>query len=174
MNLQITTRIDQYLTGEMSNVEKANFETEMRSNSQLKQEVDLQSLTMEGIKMSAQRQIIKQTARTYRFHKTLKWLAVGGTIALLASSILYYVLSAQSSEDSRLEGDRYDSGGLIEMPIDTIGSADSSFVKTIEQGGLPYEGIPAQYFTIPTKGGVVLSEEGVLLSVPENAFLKIM
>ncbi len=172
MNLQITTRIDQYLTGEMSSVEKANFETELSTNSQLKQEVDLQSLTMEGIKMSAQRQMIKKTANTYRFHKTLKWLAVGGAIALLASSILYYVLSAQSSEDSRLDRDGSDSSGLIEMPTDTVGTADSSFVKTIEQGGLPYEGIPAQYFTIPTKGGVVLSDEGVLLSIPENAFLK--
>ncbi|MFK7785820.1 MAG: c-type cytochrome [Crocinitomicaceae bacterium] len=150
MNPEITKIIDQYLAGELSEKDQAAFEERLKSNPKLQEEVALQQDVVEGIKRSAQRMKIKQTRRNYFRSKFFKWGTISLASIIAASVLTYLIVSFFSSQ-------------IDPLPQELLEELDSE---------AQFEGIHAQYFQIPEEGGIVMTADGVLLSIPANAFLK--
>lgn len=155
MNPEITKLIEQYLNGELSAADKQVFEQRLAENDQLLHELLLQRQIHEGAKRAAQRETIKQTAKHYHFRKKL----INGGIAVV-------VLSALTAAAIWLSG-RKDAGKTEGEP------GAEELLSLIEQidSLAPMENIPTTYFNLGKADTVVLSPTGVLLSVPESAFL---
>lgn len=148
METALTRIIDQYLSGELSSDDRRIFEDRMESNEQFRQEVETQRTIQEVAKRAAQRGEIKKIRKSYHLKRLLKWSSIGlSGIALLFTA--GYLISNTSSEPLKVD----------EALIDELNDLAQ------------IDDLPTQYFAIPEEGALVMSEEGVLISVPEGAFL---
>src|SRR3989338_4939330 len=148
METALTRLIDQYLSGELSSDDRRIFEERMESSEQLRQEVETQRTIQEAAKRAAQRGEIKKVRKGYHLKRLLKWSSIGlSGIALLFTA--GYVVSNSMNDPS---------------------SVDESLMNELNDLA-QINDLPAQYFAIPEEGALVMSEEGVLISVPEGAFL---
>ncbi len=150
MNPEITKIIDQYLAGELSKKDLAAFEERLKSNPKLQEEVALQQDVIAGIKRSAQRIKIKQTRRNYFRSRLLKWGVISMSSIALVGLVTYLAVSMLSSK---------------------IEPLSEELMNQLDKDA-QFDQIQAQYFQIPEEGGIVMSEKGVLLSIPKNAFLQ--
>ncbi|XOV66431.1 MAG: hypothetical protein ACFHU9_12465 [Fluviicola sp.] len=157
MNPKITKLIDQYLSGTLEGEDKLNFERELAESQMLQREVELQRSIMNAAARASQRQEVQEAARRYRRKNLLR---NGGISALIAIAITSTVLFLSRS-DQKTQND-----SVQEMSPITAETRDK-----LDQNQ-SFENIPIQYFQIPKQGVVHLSEQGVLISVPEAAFLK--
>lgn len=155
MNPEITKLIEQYLNNELSEADKRAFEQRLAENDQLLQELLLQRQIHEGAKRAAQRTRIQQTAKRYHFRKNV----IKGGIAVAIVSVItvaaIWFSQRNSSEKSGTELGSEELQTLIEQ-IDSLA---------------PMAELPITYFNLGNEDTVVLSPTGVLLSVPESAFL---
>lgn len=152
MNPNITKIIDQYLRGELSPEEAQIFEDRLSKSPELQAELALQQQVYEGIKRSSQRVDVKKTARKYHLNRLLKWGGIGLSVLTVAAVTTYFIVSqSKSASDSRPE-----------LTEEIIAQLDKQ---------AQIERLKTQYFAIPKEGDVQLSAEGVLISVPEKAFL---
>ena len=153
MNPELTRLIEQYLSGELSESDKALFEQRLAESETLRKETELQQLVHEGARRSAQRAIIQQTAKSYHFRKNLLTTAIIVAAAgIIAASVYFAARNPGTANDPITERQFRE----LEAKLD-------------EQ--VPMENIPAEYFRLGKKDTIVLSQGGVLLSVPETAFL---
>ncbi len=150
MNPEITKIIDQYLNGELSPSDHKAFEERLATNEKLREEVELQKNVIEGAKRAAQRGKIEKIKKQYHLNQFLKWggIVLVGVIAI--SAVLYLTV--------------FNSTNLTQEEV-------SEELKEQLEEFSNFDNIEAQYFQIPEEGSVVMSTEGVLLSIPENAFL---
>lgn len=149
MNPELTKLIEQFLAGELSTEDTKAFENRIESNETLREAVEQQRAIHEASKRSYQRQQIKQVGKRYHLRKNflkggLSLMIIG---ALTAASLFFI---------NRFESE-------LEVPIIT------DEAREVMNENAPF-GLPVQYFVIPEEGGVALSEQGVLISVPEGAF----
>lgn len=149
MNPNITKIIDQYLSNELSQEDKIAFEKKLESNKELQQEVELQKSIIEGIKRSGQRSEVKKASKQYHRSKLLKWGAISLSSILVIVSLGYVLTSSLLNTE------------------DSISSELSELLNPKAQ----IENLDIQYFKIDEEGGLKMSKEGVLISVPKNAFL---
>ena len=153
MNSESTKLIERYLSNELSASEKLAFEKELAENPSLQQEVEFQKQIHEGIKRASTRSQIKSIGKSYHLYKKL---VTSGIVvaAITAASLIGYAI--YSSNKSKAEG------------------AESSEVKelleTLKEKS-PIDHLASEFFFWKGSDSVVLSKEGVLLSIPENAFL---
>lgn len=150
MNPNITKIIDLYLSGELSSEDKNVFEQKMQSNAGLRKEVELQQSIQEAAKRASLRTKVQKTGKNYHFTKTLKWFIVGITVATLAIAGYYYV-----------------SRGSLTSEIESI---SLELLKELDANA-PIDELESQYFSIAENGEIVFTRNGVLVSVPKNAFL---
>lgn len=150
MNPAITKIIDQYLANELSKDDTRIFEERLKNNSELQEEVELQKDVIEGVKRASQRTNIKRTKRNYHRSKLLKWGALSLSLIALLGIVAYLTIT---SFNNKIE------------PI-------SEELISLMDKNANFDNLQAQYFQVPADGGVVMTEKGVLLSVPKNAFLK--
>lgn len=155
MNPEITKLIELYLNNELSEADKRAFEQRLAENDQLLQELLLQRQIHAGAKRAAQRTMIQQTAKTYHFRKNL----LNGGIALVIASVVTAaaIWFVGRKESTTAEG---------ELGTEAL----QSLIEQIDSLA-PMENIPATYFNLGKADTVVFSPTGVLLSVPEAAFL---
>jgi len=153
MNPEITKIIEQYLNNELSAADRQAFEQRLSGNEQLQQELDLQQLIREGAKRAAQRSLIQQTGSSYHFRKNLLTAAVVVAVAGVIALTTWLAIRNTKAESPILTEQQYSS---LVSKLDTIA---------------PMEHIEAEYFRLGAADTVVLSDNGVLLSVPEGAFL---
>ncbi|XOV67848.1 MAG: c-type cytochrome [Fluviicola sp.] len=149
MNPELTKLIEQYLAGELTANDTKAFENRMATNETLRTAVEEQKEIHAGAKRAYQRQKIESIGKRYHFLKNLlrgglSILIVGAITA--ASVFLYHQLNKDK-----------------EIPVLT----EEVKSKLDKQAPMDLE---TQYFIIPEDGGVVLSEDGVLISVPKGAF----
>lgn len=84
--LELMQKIEQYLQGEMPGEEATVFESEMHTNKELYEQVELQKQLMKGIQRSAWRQDAVQANGKYSFmQKLLKWGYIGTSIIAVVS-----------------------------------------------------------------------------------------
>lgn len=177
MNQNITKIIDQYLNDELSSNDKIAFEQKLTENTHFQAEVSLQEDIMAGAKRAAQRSEIKSIKKAYHLNKLLKW---GGgvlsviTIIAAASLILIQPAENNSNYESSSNPSSAHSSMTVTSPNQVKYTPDVIEEKLAENLNIvaPIADLFIQYFKIPTEGTIVLSQQGVLLSVPENAFLK--
>lgn len=152
MNTELTRVIEAYLSQELSESDRIAFEKRLINNPTLQEEVRLQQLVREGSKRGAQRAEIKQTARKFHLQKTILWT---GLILLTASLVAGSVLVYQASQK-----EKYNSESEL----------DATQQSKMEQDK-PLDLVPTQYFSWKGNDDFYLTEKGVLLSIPQNAFL---
>lgn len=149
MNPEITKIIEQYLAGELSEADQAAFEERLNTREDLREELEKQRRIHEAAKRAYQRQQVKNVGKQYHLKRNF-WR--GGLSLLVAGIITAGTLFLmQTAADE----------AIPELTEDVRAQLDEL---------APYD-LEAQYFLIPTDGGVVLSEKGVLISVPKQAFL---
>ena len=150
MNPNITKIIDQYLSGDLSSEDAKAFEQKMQSNADLRKEVELQQSIQEAAKRASLRTKVQKTGKNYHFTKTLKWCIAAITVATLAIAGYYYV-----------------SRGSLSSEIESI---SLELLKELDANA-PIDELESQYFSIAENGEIVFTRNGVLVSVPKNAFL---
>jgi hypothetical protein len=153
MSPEITKIIEQYLQNELSEADRAAFDKKLAENDRLLNEVVLQKRLHEAAKRASVRTLVTQTARRYHIRKQLTTAA----IAVIAATVVAAATWLAVNRSSDTESSQY----------------EAAFLQLTERldRSAPMEGIDAQYFNLAKEDTVVLSQEGVLLSIPEGAFL---
>lgn len=154
MSPEITKIIEQYLQNELSEADRAAFEQKLTESDVLLNEVILHRRLHEAAKRAAQRTLVQQTAGRYHFRKQLVTASVA---ILVAAAVTTAVVFALKSSRSAAED------GLSDSALTTL-------TKQLDASA-PLDNIVPEYFSLAAKDTVVLSGSGVLLSVPEGAFL---
>ncbi|ASS49191.1 MAG: hypothetical protein A3D31_04320 [Candidatus Fluviicola riflensis] len=152
MNPEITQLIERYLLNELSQTERQSFELQLAENHQLLQELIVHKQLHEAAKRAAQRNLVQQTAKRYHFRKNV---VTSSIVVLVVATVTAITLwSTNRKSDSQKE------------------RAEQELVAQLEADKhTPLEHIVAEYFHLNQQDTVVLSKTGVLLSVPEGAFL---
>lgn len=152
MNPEITQLIERYLLNEMSHAERQAFESQLTENHQLLQELILQKQLHEAAKRAVQRDLVQQTAKRYHFRKNV---VTSSIVVLVVATVAAITLwSVNRKNDSQKE------------------RAEQALVAQLEADKhTPLEHIVAEYFHLNQQDTVVFSKTGVLLSIPEGAFL---
>lgn len=151
MNPELTKLIEQYLSGELSLEDAQIFEDRMASSDMLRQAVAEQKEIHLGAKRAYQRQQIQTIGKRYHFRKNL---LKGGLSILIIGTITATTLFLFNQKQAE------DQAEIPTVSIDVRQKLDAQ---------APMD-LASQYFSIPEDGGVVLSEEGILISVPKEAF----
>lgn len=152
MNPEITKLIEQYLAGELSAEDKAVFEDRLAKNEKLQEEVEFQRTIHEAAKRSAIRQEVVNASKSFHFGQNLKWGGLGlGIIAVLSLSVWVAIQIA---------------GVKKEIPLEDL----KELTETLA-GTSPIDLLPSEFFSWAGQDTAMLSKEGVLISIPNNAFL---
>lgn len=152
MNPEITQLIERYLLNELSQAERQSFELQLAENHQLLQELIVHRQLHEAAKRAAQRNLVQQTAKRYHFRKNV---VTSSIVVLVVATVAAITLwSTNRKTDSQKE--------RTEQAIVAQLEADKH---------TPLEHVVAEYFHLNQQDTVVLSKTGVLLSVPDGAFL---
>lgn len=157
MNPKITKLIDQYLSGTLDGEDKIAFEKELAQNNELKQEVALQKSIMQAAARASQRREVTDAAKRYKRNQLLRNGGFSALLAVVIASTILFFASKNADQPSNSSTELAPISMEIKSKLDTYQDFDN---------------IPIQYFQIPSQGTVHLSEQGVLISVPEGAFLK--
>lgn len=152
MNPEITKIIEQYLNNELSEADRLVFEQKLTENDQLLNELILQRQVHEAAKRASQRAVVQQTAKRYHFRQQAITTAIIAVIAIAVAAFSLWITTKTTTEEQQQSE-----------------AALQELVNKLDQQ-LPMENVPAEYFHLATADTVVLSERGVLLSVPESAF----
>jgi hypothetical protein len=151
MNPEITKIIEQYLANELNATDRANFEARLKDNLQLQQELEKHQLIHEGAARATMRSQIQNVGKTYHLKKTVKITAIATGIILIAALASYLIVNAIKNSRSESESNQE--------------------IHTELDDKAPLSRVPIEYFEWENEAEVVLSKSGVLLSIPENAFL---
>ena len=154
MNRELTIIIEQYLQSELSDTDRLLFEQRLTENEKLRNELNLQRSIHEAAKRAFQRSMVKQTAKRYHFRKN----ALAATIVVMVVVAIAVVSLLIRNHLNENEAQQRSDQALKEL------------LNKLDQQ-LPMENIPVEYFNLGKSDTVVLSQNGVLLSVPESAFL---
>jgi hypothetical protein len=152
MNPEITQLIERYLLNELSQAERQSFELQLAENDQLLQELIVHQQVQEAAKRAAQRNLVQQTAKRYHFRKNV---VTSSIVVLVVATVAAITLwSVNRKNDSQKE------------------RAEQALVAQLEADKYtPLEHIVAEYFHLNQQDTVVFSKTGVLLSIPDGAFL---
>lgn len=152
MNPEITKLIEQYLAGELSAEDKAVFEDRLAKNEKLQEEVEFQRTIHEAAKRSAIRQEVVNASKSFHFGQNLKWGGLGlGIIAVLSSSVWVATQIV---------------GIKKEIPLEDLKELTATLAESS-----PIDLLPSEFFSWAGQDTAMLSREGVLISIPNNAFL---
>lgn len=152
MNPEITKLIEQYLAGELSAEDKAVFEDRLAKNEKLQEEVEFQRTIHEAAKRSAFRQEVVKASKSFHFGQNLKWGGLGlGIIAVLSLSVWVATQIV---------------GIKKEIPLEDLKELTATLAETS-----PIDLLPSEFFSWAGQDTAMLSKEGVLISIPNNAFL---
>lgn len=155
METNNTKIIDAYLSGSMSETDKISFEETLRGNVALQQEVALQKDLYEAAKRNVAREAVRSTAKKYHLNQKIKWLTAGAAILLLTTAVVAGIWKLNQEDTAPAENSSPPSEASF---LDTTAVLINDLGREI----LLWEG----------KDSVYLSKSGVLLSIPEGAFLK--
>ncbi|MGZ4034829.1 MAG: hypothetical protein ACXVP4_08200, partial [Bacteroidia bacterium] len=155
--LELMETIENYLKGNLSEVDKNAFEKRMNANPEIKKEVELQKQLMKGIERTGLKQSAKQAGKKYKLNKNLKnWGLSGLTIAVIALSSVFVYNSV--SKKNHKENDAYDLPSLNEQGEKLWSDADKY--------------LPLQSFELNNeKDTVVETADGIVFAIPANCFL---
>lgn len=152
MNPEITKIIDQYIQGELSESDRLAFEKKLAESDVLKREVELQQTVYEVAKRAALRTKVLQAGKSYHLTKKLQVAGIAAVILATVAALTFYFSRASGKFDHEITAE-------VKHLIEKL-KAES-----------PIENLQSEFFIWNGNDSVVLSRQGVLLSIPENAFL---
>jgi len=154
MNRELTILIEQYLQNELSDTDRLLFEQRLTENEKLSNELNLQQSIHEAAKRAFQRSMVQQTAKRYHFRKNLLTAAIVVVVVGALTAVSLLIRNHLNENEVQQRSDQ----------------ALKELLNKLDQQ-LPMENIPVEYFNLGKSDTVVLSQNGVLLSVPKSAFL---
>lgn len=151
MNAEINKIITQYLSGELSAADRIVFEEKLKNNSELQQEVALQQSLIEAVKRSSTRTQVQNVSKSFHVKQTIKWTGISLVIAtvLTALTILVYKQATNTSENDLSQ---------FEVLIEKL--KDEELINNL----------PSEFFAWNGADTAMLSNNGILISIPESAF----
>ena len=152
MNPEITQLIERYLLNELSQAERQSFELQLAENDQLLQQVILHRQLHEAAKRATQRNAVQQTAKRYHFRKNV----VNASIAVFVVATITAITVWATNRNNIQQQDNAEQALISQLEADKH---------------TPLEHIVAEYFHLNQQDTVVFSKTGVLLSIPDGAFL---
>ena len=153
MNQEITREIEQYIAGELSSEQRVLFEQKMASNEELFNEVNLQMAIHEAAQRTYLRNEIAGTGKQYHFRQNLKWGGISFGIILFVASIAAISVWGTNKSAS------FNAQDAIERLKDSL-----------KNQGL-IDNLNSEFFVWNANDTAFLSKDGVLVSVPDNAFI---
>lgn len=196
--LEIIEKIDQYLTGQLSDAEKINFEQELANNPSLQQQLETQQL----IQKATIRKAIKTDVLKYGGGKNKSFLFLKGLgiilVLLIAIGFMYFLNQPKEVADNTVdsnptistteEGNKdfdsnsvnSDTSKIAEKPAHVSPKAQKRSTKNTtttnihkQFGGLNTWIEPdVQRFNVnPSNGAIIEGKDGTLIIVPSNAFV---
>ena len=151
--IEITKKIDAYLSNTFTPVERQAFENELNENPALQKEVELQRHIQEAAKRASMRSQIQKTASSYHLTKNIFTAAIIVAVLGVASVLGYFILKESiNTTTSRIE------------------KIDPSLLDQIASKA-PIDNLNSDFFTWNGSDSVIISKNGVLLSIPKDALL---
>lgn len=152
MNPEITKIIDQYLHGELSEADRNAFEKRLTENETLQKEVALQQEVYESARRATVRNTVKQAGKSYHFIRKMQIAGIAVVVAAIAAALTIFIANSTDSNKKELSAE------LVNL------------MEKLEKES-PIDGLKSEFFLWNGDNAVMLSQNGVLLSVPEKAFL---
>jgi len=187
MNPQLTPLIDQYLLGELSEAERLAFEVRLVADAQLQDDVNLQQQVYVAATRAVIRTEVLEAARRYHFlRRTVLAVILLLLVGLSAAALLLYASPTSARSASRAS---HFFPPYADMPMhSTLPSEQQRVVAQLaRQSGVsaaaiekllnglaadnPENAFPSTFFAWKGRDSVILTPQGVLLSLPANAFL---
>lgn len=147
-----TKIIDQYLSGELSDTERIDFEKKLESNAELQKELELQRNIYEGAKRANTRNTVKSVGKKHHLINLTKWIIGGIAVIALIVSAVYFSMQLNSTSEKERE-----STTQLQIQLKS-----KELIKDL----------PREVFTWSGEDTVYLSKSGVLISVPNKAILQ--
>lgn len=146
-----TELITRYINGELSGADKAAFEAQLNSNTELKKEYDLQLKTVEGIKRMG---LKNQLASSFKKVKTTRMITKAAIGLAIALTVLGAVLILKNQSNKAPNEIRYE---LNEEGKANWSEADKS--------------LESQVFQInPDRDTIIETKQGIVIAIPAASF----
>ncbi len=150
--LEQIKKIEEYLTGRLTDLERTDFEKEIADNTDLQQQVKLQQQIMSGIERAAIKQDVQRAAKRFKRIRRFYKGGLGGLIvATIIASVFYYMSPKMAYTGKVLPA-------LNELGQTSWTTADSSIA-------------PQSFLVNAAKDTVIETRGGITLSIPANCFL---
>lgn len=157
IELSVIEKIEQYLMGTLSENERADFESQLNQNSQLKTQVDVQSQIMEGVQRLA---LKNATQKAYKNYKLKSFLTKALVIGIIATAATYGVMKlVEEKEEMPIPTEYKETQSQIIFPENDSLSADAN--KYLDQ----------EIFKIKTAHDTIIeTKDGIVVYIPADAF----
>jgi mono/diheme cytochrome c family protein len=153
--LELIQLIENYLKGNLSEVDTRAFEKRMSTDTELQKEVQVQSDLMKGIERAGLKQSAGKAFKKYKFKKNLKNWGLGGlTVTIIAlSSVLLYTSLQHPKENAT-------------QPLPELNEQGEKLWSDADKY------LPLQNFELDTeKDTVVETKDGIVIAIPAHSFL---
>lgn len=151
MHPELTKIIADYLAGELNEADRKVFEDRLKNDSKLQEEVAFQQTIIEAAKRSSVRTQVQQTAKGFHLQQTAKWSALTVAGFVLVSALTYFIYKNSSSKNADI-------------------SQFKDLIEQVDKNTL-ISNLAPEYFAWNGKDTAMLSKNGILISIPESAFL---
>ncbi len=155
-----TKRIEQYLANELSAEQKNAFKNTLSQDAALQKELAQQIAIHEAAQRANARVQIKKVAKSYHFYKNIVTLSLIVAIMGVAGIVGYFLLkdNLESSPKQNLENSNKEN--QIHPTLLTQLASNA-----------PINNLQSDFFTWNGSDSVIISKNGVLLSIPKDALL---
>lgn len=124
--------IEKYLLNKLSDKEKQEFETRLKTDNQLKLDVEKQKLVMAGAKRMELKASAQKGFKKFKTMKNLKYIAT--TIAVIgAATMLYFAMSNKEVKTNSPEELLPEQGFVIDNAKDTVIETENGMVLVIPE-----------------------------------------
>lgn len=151
MHPELTKIIADYLAGELTEADEKVFEERLKNDSKLQEEVAFQKTIIEAAKRSSIRTQVQQSAKGFHLQQTIKWSALTIAGIVIISALSYFIYKSSSSKTADL-------------------SEFKDLIEQVDKNTL-ISNLAPEYFAWNGKDTAMLSKNGILISIPESAFL---
>ncbi len=151
MHPELTKIIADYLAGELNEADRKVFEDRLKNDSKLQEEVAFQQTIIEAAKRSSVRTQVQQSAKGFHLQQTVKWTVLTIAGIVLVRALTYFIYKNSSSKTADI-------------------SQFKDLIEQVDKNTL-ISNLAPEYFAWNGKDTAMLSKNGILISIPESAFL---
>jgi mono/diheme cytochrome c family protein len=148
--------LERFLNNELDATERAEVQQKLDTDPAFRQEYDRLIEIRDASKRASQRNLVQKVGKQFHFKKTVQ-IAAATVIAISAIAASVWAVSTISKT-------KQEANKRLESNVSTL------IAQFDDQKSMKH--VPSQYFQLQASDTVVFSENGVLVSVPHDAFLR--